>query len=74
MTARKSTKPDPSPLVGGGLGRVAYEAYSSAVDGKSVRGESLPTWNEQVREHPQIAAAWCAVGQAVITATIARKD
>ena len=74
MSARKSKSADPAPLVGVGLGAVAYAAYSAAVDGKSINGDTLPTWNEQVKNNPAIAAAWCAVGQAVIAATISRKD
>jgi hypothetical protein len=73
MTARKS-KSDPAPLVGAGLGAIAYAAYVAAVDGKSVKGDALPAWDSQVEENPRIAAAWCAVGQAVIAAPIARKD
>lgn len=74
MTTRKAAKAaaaDPAPLPGAGLGRIAYEAYSAAVGGRSVRGEALPSWDEQIHD---VRAAWCAVGQAVITATIARKD
>lgn len=73
MTGRRR-KADPAPLVGAGLGRLAYEAYSAAVDGVSVHGEPLPTWDEQVKDTPNVAAAWCAAAQAVITATIARKE
>ena len=73
MTARKSKSADSSPLVGEGLGRVAYEAYSAAVGGKSVKGESLPAWESQVENNHDVAAAWCAAAQAVITATIERK-
>ena len=77
MTAkRRAAKPTagPSPLVGEGLGRVAYEAYSAAVDGISVHGEALPSWVDQLEHNPHVAAAWCAAGQAVITATFERKD
>ncbi len=74
MTARKSKAADPSPLVGEGLGRIAYEAYSAAVDSKAFDGTKLPTWDVHVEQNSAIAAAWCAAGQAVITATIARKD
>lgn len=79
MTARKAKAPEPAPtsppeLVGATLGRIAYEAYSEAVDGKSVRGEGLPSWDEQVEKNHDVAAAWCAAAQAVITATISRKD
>lgn len=62
---------DPAPLPGAGLGCIAYEAYVAAVGGRSVKGDALPAWDDQ---DPRIAAAWCAVGQAVIAATIARKD
>lgn len=72
MTARR--KSDPAPLPGAGLGRIAYETYAAEVGGKSVKGESLPSWDEQLEKNPEVAAAWCAVGQAVIAATIARKD
>lgn len=65
---------DPAPLPGAGLGRVAYEAYSAAVDGQSVKGEALPSWDEQVKDNHDVAAAWCAAAQAVITATFGRKD
>jgi hypothetical protein len=52
MATRKSKAADPEPLVGSGLGRVAYEAYSAAVGGKSVHGEALPTWDDQVEDNP----------------------
>lgn len=73
VTARKG-KVDSAPLPGAGLGRIAYEAYSAAVGGKSVRGDALPTWDAQVEKNPDVAAAWCAAGQAVIAATFERKD
>jgi len=72
MTGRRR-KADPAPLAGAGLGRIAYEAYSAAVGGVSVHGDELPSWDEQVSSKPDIAAAWCAAGQAVITATFERK-
>jgi hypothetical protein len=72
MTGRRR-KADPAPLVGAGLGRIAYEAYSAAVGGVSVHGDALPSWDEQVSSNPSVAAAWCAAGQAVITATFERK-
>lgn len=77
MATRKGAQgatPDPAPLPGAGLGQIAYEAYSASVGGKSVRGEQLPTWDEQVTDNHDVAAAWCAAAQAVITATFARKD
>jgi hypothetical protein len=63
---------DPAPLPGAGLGRVAYDAYRKAVEGRSVRGDELPSWGEQVAHNPNIAAAWCAAAQAVLTATFER--
>lgn len=71
MAARKSKTAEPEPLAGSGLGRVAYDAYSAAVGGKSVRGEALPSWDNQDHD---VAAAWCAAAQAVITATIKRSS
>jgi hypothetical protein len=47
---------------------------ASSVGGKSVRGEALPTWDAQVEDNHDVAAAWCAAAQAVITATIERKS
>ena len=72
MTTRSRKAADPALLVGAGLGRVAYEAYREAVGGKSVRGEALPSWDEQVQDNHDVAAAWCAAAQAVIAATIER--
>lgn len=69
-TKRKAAA-DSSPLVGEGVGRVAYEAYCDAVGGKSVRGEALPDWDSQDRN---VAAAWCAAAQAVLTATFEGND
>jgi hypothetical protein len=57
-----------------GLGEVAYAAYSKAVDGVSPHGEALPSWVDQLENNPHVAAAWCAVGQAVIAATFEGKD
>jgi hypothetical protein len=47
-------------------GQIAYDAYFEHCEGKSIRGEDLPAWNDQaseIRDHWE-AAAW-AVGQAV---------
>lgn len=71
MAARKG-KASSAPLPGAELGRVAYESYSAAVQGRSVRDEELPTWDEQVTHNPTVAAAWCAAAQAVLTATFER--
>lgn len=49
-------------------GRVNYEAYTRAVDGKSVHGETLPTWDEISQHNPTVAAAWCAGADAVCAA------
>lgn len=64
--------PESEPLVGAGLGQVAYDAYSAFVDGVSAHGEALPSWAAQTENNPHVAAAWCAAAQAVITATIKR--
>jgi hypothetical protein len=61
-------------LAGAALGRVAYEAYCDAVGGQSVHGEELPTWDDHVTRKPDVAAAWCAAAQAVLTATFERKQ
>jgi hypothetical protein len=65
MAAAKSKTADSSPLVGEGLGRIAYEAHGGAVGGKTAAWGSL--------DH-DVAAAWCAAAQAVITATIGRNS
>jgi hypothetical protein len=64
----------PPELVGAALGRIAYEAYRDAVGGQSVHGEELPTWDDHVTRKPDVAAAWCAAAQAVLTATFERKQ
>lgn len=62
--ARKTGTPA---LEGAGLGRIAYEAYGKAAGDAS-------TWDVLVKENPDVAAAWCASAQAVITATFERKQ
>ena len=74
MAAARKASSDPEPLVGSGLGQVAYEAYSASVGGKSIDGKALPSWDAQVEKNHDIAAAWCAAAQAVITATIQRSN
>lgn len=73
MTTPKSkAAADPEPLVGSGLGQVAYEAYSAAI--QTPGGSKRPPWNELVQSGSDVATAWCAAAQAVITATIERKS
>lgn len=73
MTARKSKSAASPPLVGGGLGEVAWNAYSESIaDGRA--SYAAAPWADLVEKDPRVAAAWCAVGQAVIAATISRKD
>ena len=41
------------------LGQVAYESYLVSCEGKSIRGEDLPSWAAQdpkIREHWRAAA------------------
>jgi hypothetical protein len=41
------------------LGQVAYEGYFASCQGKSIRGEDLPSWAAQdpaIREHWRVAA------------------
>jgi hypothetical protein len=45
------------------LGKVAYEAYYKASNGRSlVSGQQLPTWERQL---PEIQEAWESAGAAV---------
>jgi hypothetical protein len=44
------------------LGKIAYEAYLVSCGGKSIRGEELPTWDDQA---PEIREHWTAAGNAV---------
>jgi hypothetical protein len=44
------------------LGQVAYEAYVLHCEGKSIRGENLPPWDDQ---HPAIMAHWDAAARKV---------
>ena len=70
----KSAPADLAPLAGAGLGRVAYEAYVAAVGGKSIRGEKLPSWDSQVEENHDVAAAWCAAGRAARSASFSKES
>jgi len=45
------------------MGRVAYEAYYQACDGRSVHGEQLPSWTGQA---PAIRENWRAAADAVL--------
>ena len=60
MAAPKSAEP----LPGAGLGRIAYEAHVAATGEKSPK-----PFDELPRD---VAAAWCAAGHAVISATFSR--
>lgn len=44
------------------LGQIAYEAYLVSCDGKSIRGEQLPSWAAQA---PEIRAHWRAAADGV---------
>jgi hypothetical protein len=44
------------------LGEVAYNAYCEAVGYQSVRGETLPGWEDQSE---QLQEAWDTAGEAV---------
>jgi hypothetical protein len=55
------------------LGRVAYEAYCAEVGGKSVGGEDLPSWEDQCKGRPEVAAAWVTAAHAVLEAVHGRK-
>ncbi|ONI73084.1 hypothetical protein ALI144C_44855 [Actinosynnema sp. ALI-1.44] len=57
------------PIPGEGLGRIAYDAYATAVDGTAVNGDQLPAWDQLAKDNTSVAAAWCASAQAVIAAT-----
>lgn len=47
--------------------KIAYEAYVKSCGGKSVRGDALPSWEEQ---KPEIRAHWDAAAQAVLAASM----
>jgi len=50
------------------LGKLAYEGYFEACNGKSlISGAPLPSWEDQA---PQIQAAWTAAAHKVICTTI----
>ena len=44
------------------IGQVAYEGYFASCEGKSIRGEDLPSWADQ---DPAIRAHWRASADAV---------
>ena len=46
-------------------GQIAYEAYVESCGGKSIRGDDLPSWEDQ---HPAIQSHWVAAAKAVIEA------
>ena len=47
------------------FGQIAYEAYVESCGGKSIRGEDLPSWEDQ---DPAIQAHWIAAGKAAAEA------
>jgi hypothetical protein len=47
------------------LGQIAYEAYCETTNWKSIRGDDLPSWEEQLERNPNIAQAWNNAAQAV---------
>ena len=50
-----------------GLGELAYSTYCAAVGGVSVKGDKLPTYDEQ---SPKIAEAWNLAAQSVVAEVI----
>lgn len=49
------------------FGQIAYEAYVRSCGGKSIRGDDLPTWEDQ---DPAIRVHWDAAAQAVVKAVV----
>jgi len=52
-----------------GWGRVAYEAYAESCGGKSIHGETLPSWDDQ---KPEIRQHWEKTAFTVIQAYTGR--
>jgi len=48
------------------LGKIAYETYARDAGGVSVRGEELPSWDDQ---DEKIRAHWDAAAEAVAAAS-----
>jgi hypothetical protein len=46
-----------------GYGQVAYDAYATDCDWRSIHGEPLPAWADQ---RPEIRKHWDAAAEAVI--------
>jgi hypothetical protein len=46
------------------LGQAAYEAYVEHCGGKSIRGEALPSWDDQ---YPAIREHWEAAAEGVLS-------
>lgn len=49
------------------MAKVAYEAYVQSCGGVSVKGDPLPTWEDQ---RPEIRQHWDAAAQAVLAAAM----
>jgi hypothetical protein len=49
------------------FGRIAYEAYCESVGGLSIRGEPLPTYDQQ---NQKIIDAWQCAGQRVAATAV----
>jgi hypothetical protein len=68
LTEGRTPASEPAPARDTRGGRVAYETYSAAVGGVSVRGDQLWTWDEMREKNPKVAEAWNLAARAVITA------
>lgn len=53
------------------LGKIAYNAYTKSVGGKSWNGDDLPTWDEMSLDikKERLVTAWKEAGQAVFKYT-----
>lgn len=71
--ARVRTTTEPQNMFNN-LGKVAYEAYCEKVGNKSVAGEVLPSWEDQCKGRPEVAAAWVEAAHAVLAAVTERKS
>lgn len=51
--------------------QIAYEAYVQSCGGKSIRGDALPSWDDQ---DPAIRVHWGAAAKAVVKAVVDEGD